>query len=193
MPATTVRPLTPDDASTYRALRLTGIAELPAAFCTTHAAESGLPLAQMAQRLRANSHQIIFGAFNEEQLIAIAGLRREPIAVVHDKASLWGVYVAPQARGRGAGRQLTQAAIAHACAIPELGCVRLAVAQDNHAALSLYLSCGFTLANGPAAKGMLPLQLLLPRPALASARASTSASAESNVFMKINTLQIAAK
>ena len=65
----------------------------------------------------------------------------------------------------------------------------LAVAQDNHAALSLYLGCGFTLADGPAAEGMLPLQLLLPRPA----RASASPSAESNVFMKINTLQIPAK
>ena len=189
MPATSVRPLTPDDASTYRALRLAGIAELPAAFCTTHAAESGLPLAQIAQRLRATPHQIIFGAFNGEQLIAIAGLRREPIAVVHDKASLWGVYVAPQARGRGAGRKLVQAAIDHACAISELGRVRLAVAQDNHAALSLYLGCGFALADSPASEGMLQLQLLLPRPA----RASASASAESNVFMKINTLQIPAK
>ncbi|MGK5072292.1 N-acetyltransferase family protein [Janthinobacterium sp. ZB1P44] len=189
MPATTVRPLTPDDVAAYRALRLAGIAELPAAFCTTHAAESGLPLARIAERLRVTSYQIIFGAFDKEQLIAIAGLRREPIAVVHDKASLWGVYVAPQARGRGAARQLVQAAIAHACAIPELARVRLAVAQDNHAALTLYLGCGFTVADGPAADGMLQMQLMLPRPA----RASVSASAESNVFMKINTLQIPAK
>jgi ribosomal protein S18 acetylase RimI-like enzyme len=178
-------PLTPDDAAVYRALRLAGIAELPATFCTTHAAESSLPLAQIAQRLRATSHQIIFGVFNKEELIAIAGLRREPIAVVHDKASLWSVYVAPQARGRGAGRQLVQAAITHACTIPELGRVRLAVAQDNHAALSLYLNCGFALADCPASDGMLQMQLLLPRPA--------RASAGSNVFMKINTLQIPAK
>ena len=150
-----------------------------------------MPLAQIAQRLHTTSHQIIFGAFNEEQLIAIAGLRREPIAVVHDKASLWGVYVTPLARGRGAGRQLVQAAIDHACAIPELARMRLAVAQDNHAALTLYLGCGFTLADCPAADGMLQMQLLLPRPARASA--SASPSAESNVFMKINTLQIPAK
>ncbi|AYM78048.1 GNAT family N-acetyltransferase [Janthinobacterium agaricidamnosum] len=189
MPATTVRPLTPDDVAAYRALRLAGIAELPAAFCTTHAAESGLPLARIAERLRITPHQIIFGVFDEEQLIGIAGLRREPIAVVHDKASLWGVYVAPQARGRGAARQLLQAAIAHACAIPELARLRLAVAQDNHAALTLYLGCGFTVADGPASDGMLQMQLWLPRPACAS----TSASAESNVFMKINTLQIPAK
>ncbi|MED5594204.1 GNAT family N-acetyltransferase [Janthinobacterium sp. P210006] len=189
MPATTVRPLTPDDARAYRALRLAGIAELPATFCTTHAAESGLPLAQIAQRLRATAHQIIFGVFDGEQLIAMAGLRREPIAVVHDKASLWGVYVAPQGRGRGAGRQLVQAAIAHACTIPELGRVRLAVAQDNLAALTLYLSCGFTLEDSPATDGMLQMQRMLPRPA----RANASASAESNVFMKINTLQIPAK
>ena len=185
MPAITVRPLTPDDASAYRALRLAGITELPAAFCTTHAAESGLPLAQIAERLRVTSYQIIFGAFDKEQLIGIAGLRREPIAVVHDKASLWSVYVASQARGRGAGRQLVQAAIAHACSVPQLARVRLAVAQDNYAALTLYLACGFTLEDSPASDGMLQMQLLLPRPA--------RASAESNVFMKINTLQIPAK
>ena len=185
MPAITIRPLAPDDVAAYRALRLAGIAELPAAFCTTQATESALPLAQIAQRLRVTSHQIIFGAFNKEQLIGMAGLRREPIAVVQDKASLWSVYVAPQARGCGAGRQLVQAAIAHACSVPELARVRLAVAQDNHAALSLYLGCGFTLENCPASDGMLPMQLWLPRPA--------RASAESNVFMKINTLQIPAK
>ena len=187
MPAPTVRPLTPDDAPAYRMLRLAGIAESPGASCTTQAAESAVPRAQMAQRLRSTPHQIMFGTFEDGRLIAIAGLRREPIAVVHDKASLWGVYVAPPARGRGVARQLVQAAIAHACGVPELARVRLAVAQDNHAALSLYLGCGFTLADGPAAEGMLPLQLLLPRPARASA------SAESNVFMKINTLQIPAK
>jgi ribosomal protein S18 acetylase RimI-like enzyme len=184
MPATTVRPLAPDDAPAYRALRLAGIAELPAAFCTTHALESSLPLARIAERLSVTQNQIIFGAFENEALIAIAGLRREPIAVVHDKASLWGVYVAPQARGRGVARQLLRAAITHACAIPELARLRLAVAHDNHAAQSLYLGCGFALADGVQG-AMLQMQLLLPRPA----RAGT----ESNVFMKINTLQIPAK
>ena len=185
MPAITIRPLAPDDVAAYRALRLAGIAELPAAFCTTHAAESGLPLAQIAQRLRATSHQIIFGTFDGARLTGIAGLRREAIAVVHDKASLWGVYVAPSARGHGAGRQLVQAAIAHACAIPELARVRLAVAPDNHAALSLYLGCGFVLAGEAASGGLLQLQLTLPRPAIAGPR--------NDVFMKINTLQVLAK
>lgn len=185
MTDTNVRPLTPDDAVAYRALRLDGIAELPAAFCTTLAAESALPLAQIAQRLHTTPHQIMFGTFDGAQLIAIAGLRREPIAVVHDKASLWGVYVAPPARGRGAGRQLVQAAIAHACAIPELARVRLAVAQDNNAALTLYLGCGFVLADEAASHGMLQMQFTLPRPA--------TAAMPNNVFMKINTLQILAK
>ncbi|MDN2708545.1 GNAT family N-acetyltransferase [Janthinobacterium sp. SUN118] len=185
MPAHTVRPLAPDDAAAYRALRLAGIAELPAAFCTTHAAESGLPLAQIAQRLQTTPYQIIFGTFKGEQLIAMAGLRREPIAVVHDKASLWGVYVAPQARGQGIGRQLLRAAIAHASSIPDLARLRLAVAQDNHAALTLYLACGFVLADEAASHGMLQMQLVLPRPAIATT--------QSNVFMKINTLQFLAK
>ena len=185
MPAPTVRPLTPDDAPAYRMLRLAGIAESPGAFCTTQAAESAVPLAQMAQRLRSTPHQIMFGTFEDGRLIAIAGLRREPIADVHDKASLWGVYVTPPARGRGVARQLVQAAIAHACGVPELARVRLAVAQDNHAALSLYLGCGFVLAGEAASAGMLQMQYMLPRPAVATTK--------NDVFMKINTLQIPAK
>lgn len=185
MPAPTVRPLTPDDAPAYRMLRLAGIAESPGAFCTTQAAESAVPLAQMAQRLRSTPHQIMFGTFEDGRLIAIAGLRREPIAVVHDKASLWGVYVAPPVRGRGVARQLVQAAIAHACGVPELARVRLAVAQDNHAALSLYLGCGFVLADEAASAGMLQMQYVLPRPAIATTK--------NDVFMNINTLQIPAK
>lgn len=188
MPTTTVRPLTPDDACAYRALRLQGIAELPAAFCTTHAAESAVPLAQIAERLRTTPHQIMFGAFAGPQLLAIAGLRREPIAVLHDKASLWGIYVAPPARGQGTGRQLVQAAITHACAVSELALLRLAVAHDNHAALKLYLRCGFTLASEQVRLDMLQMQFLLPRPAQAGV-----ADAKNNVFMKINTLQILAK
>jgi len=178
-----VRPLTTDDTPAYRALRLAGISELPATFCTTYALESSLPLAHISQRLQANRHQIIFGAYDGDQLVAMAGLRREPIAVVHDKASIWGVYVAPGARGKGAGWQLLQAAIEYACAIPELALLRLAVAQDNHAALSLYLRCGFTLAEGAPPLGMLQMQLLLPRPAIAETMS------KSDVFMKINGLR----
>ncbi|WP_193315577.1 GNAT family N-acetyltransferase [Janthinobacterium aquaticum] len=185
MPATFLRALTADDAPAYRALRLAGISELPQAFCTTYALESSLPLGQISQRLQHTPLQRIFGIFNDIQLIAIAGLRREPIAVVHDKATIWGVYVAPQARGQGLGRQLMHASIHHACTIPELARLRLAVAHDNQAALSLYLSCGFVLDETAAQGDMLQLQLLLPRPALTTAGAPT--------FLKINTLQFPAK
>jgi ribosomal protein S18 acetylase RimI-like enzyme len=178
-----VRPLTTDDTPAYRTLRLAGIGELPATFCTTYALESSLPLAHISQRLQANRYQIIFGAFDGDHLVAMAGLRREPIAVVHDKASVWGVYVAPDARGKGAGRQLLQAIVKHACAIPELARLRLAVAQDNHAALSLYLGCGFTLAESAPSLDMLQMQLLLPRPAIAEV------ISKSDVFMKINGLR----
>jgi len=183
-----VRPLTPDDAPAYRALRLAGIAELPAAFCTTHALESGLPMAQMRQRLQPTSLQIIFGIFDDIQLVAMAGLRREAIAVVHDKAVLWGVYVAPKARGRGLGRQLVQATIEHACAIPELATVRLAVAHGNEAALALYLNCGFVLEVAAPQGDMLQMQLLLPRPVAPAVTAP-----QTSIFLKIKTLQIPAK
>ncbi|OBV39869.1 GNAT family N-acetyltransferase [Janthinobacterium psychrotolerans] len=182
MPELSVRPLNPDDAPAYRALRLAAIAELPAAFCTTHALESSVSMAQMRQRLQPTRFQIIFGIFDDTQLIAMAGLRRETIAVVHDKASLWGVYVAPQARGHGLGRQLVQAAVEHAGTIAELATVRLAVAHDNAAALTLYLSCGFVLDGAAPQAAMLQMQLALPRPAVSAATAP-----QNSVFLKIKT------
>ena len=63
--------------------------------------------------------------------------------------------------------------------------VRLAVAQDNRAALTLYLGCGFVLADASASDGMLQMQCILPRPAIATT--------PNNVFLKINTLQFLAK
>ena len=97
-------------------------------------------------------------------------------------------YVAPQARGQGLGRQLVRAAIKHACAIPELATVRLSVAQDNQAALTLYLSCGFVLDAAVPQDDMLHLQLLLPRPAVPAAKVP-----QSSIFLKIKPLPIPVK
>jgi GNAT superfamily N-acetyltransferase len=135
----------------------------------------------MAQRLRAGPHQIIFGTFDGARLTGIAGLRREAIAVVHDKASLWGVYVA-SARGHGTGRQLVQAAIAHACAIPERPACGSPWRRTTMPRCPCTWAAVLVLAGEAASGGLLQLQLTLPRPAIAGPR--------NDVFMKINTLQV---
>lgn len=140
-----VRALTPGDAEAYRALRLAGIREMPAAFATSHAAESALPLGRLQQRLQHTRDQRIFGGFGGDgaRLLGMAGFKREPIAVVHDRASLWGVYIAAEARRQGLARQLLLAALAHARTFPELSQLSLKVRRDNTAAIALYRGLGF--------------------------------------------------
>ena len=62
--------------------------------------------------------------------------------VLFDTCELRRIAVVADARGRGHGRDLLSAVIAHA---RQTGCARteLEVAADNHAALALYRSLGF--------------------------------------------------
>lgn len=145
MTTITIRALYPSDFQAYRALRLAGMLETPHAFATSRALESAVPLAQIALRLKHSRFQRIFGAFDGELLSGIAGLRSEPIAVLHDKASVWGVYVAKAARRQGLARALMAAVIEHARSLPELRRLNLSIDDGNDAALALYLELGFTL------------------------------------------------
>jgi GNAT superfamily N-acetyltransferase len=64
---------------------------------------------QSSSLLRRNG--FVIGAFENGQLVGIAGLHREEQAKLSHKAVLWGVYVAPEARKRGTGRKLLARAI----------------------------------------------------------------------------------
>ncbi len=142
------RALLVDDVDAFRALRLSGMLEKPKAFRTSYAEEAALPPMRLQQRLLHTPHQRMFGAWDGATLVGMVGLKREPIAVVHDRANIWGVYVAPQARGAGVARGLIEAALDYARTVPELRRVTLMVNVDNAAARALYRKLGFTLVEG---------------------------------------------
>ncbi|MES2743676.1 MAG: GNAT family N-acetyltransferase [Pseudomonadota bacterium] len=138
-----IRPLSPDDVQAYRALRLRGIDESPQAFFTSYQAESSVSRARMQQRLIQTRFQMVFGAFRNGWLVGMAAFKREPIAVVRDRATIWGVYVAPEARGKNVAKDLMLQALEHARAHPELRVVSLSVSGSNISAKMLYLRLGF--------------------------------------------------
>ncbi len=146
-----IRPLTPDDVQAYRALRLRGIKEAPQSFFTSYEAESSVPLTRMQQRLLQTRFQIVFGAFRQGWLVGMAAFKREPIAVLHDRATIWGVYVAPEARGKNVARDLMSSALDYAAQHPELRRVGLSVNGSNISAKMLYLRLGFVAPPEPAA------------------------------------------
>ena len=136
------RRLQPADAEVFQKLRVSGLAESPNAFISTPAEDLRLPMATVEERLRVDRDSAVFGAWRDANLLGIAAIRREPKARLQHKASLWGVYVAPDIRGMGAGRELVRLCLAFA---REMGVrqVNLGVNESNAAALRLYESLGF--------------------------------------------------
>jgi ribosomal protein S18 acetylase RimI-like enzyme len=138
-----IRPLCEDDWAAFRELRLRATVESPLAIWPTYDEEARRTPAEVRARIAPTAFQAVFGAFAGQELVAIAGVRREPLAQVAHKALLWGVYVDPAHRRGGLARRLLGAACAHARAQGALQ-VHLAVNAENPRALALYASLGFT-------------------------------------------------
>ena len=138
-----IRKLTPADAEAYRALRLSGILDTPTAFWTSHEEEVLHSLDAMRERLVETPFQTVFGVLDGGELVGMAGLKRERVAKISHRGLIWGVYLAPQARGSGAARRLMDALIAHAKTLPQLVQLCLAVRSCNDSARALYAKVGF--------------------------------------------------
>jgi RimJ/RimL family protein N-acetyltransferase len=133
-----IRLLTPADALVYRDIRLEGLERDGAAFSSTFERESAMPLAWFAERIVKGN---VFGAFDQSELVGVAGYWPQEGAKVSHKAGFWGMYVRKAARGSGLGELLIEAIIDHATGRVEL--LQLGVASDNEAAIRLYEKAGF--------------------------------------------------
>ena len=139
-----IRRLQPEDAPAFRQLRLAALRDTPSAFTTSLSTEESMPAVQQLQRIAGASCNAIWGAFDSsEQLLGSAALLHQTMDKVRHKATIYAVYVAPDARGAGLSRQLVEAVIAHARAQPELTILQLSVTGSNAQAHQLYLRLGF--------------------------------------------------
>jgi ribosomal protein S18 acetylase RimI-like enzyme len=141
-----IRILAADDAAAYQALRLHGLLESPVAFGSSYVSEADIPLSHVAARLArgAGGEDVVFGAFDDGgALVGLVALGRQKGLKTSHRAYVWGMYVAPEARGRGVGRALMDALIAHARTLPGLERLTLGVEATNEAARALYHSLGF--------------------------------------------------
>ena len=136
-----IRLLTPLDAPAYRALRLRGLREHPEAFTSSHDEDAQQPPEAAAIRLAAASNSF-WGAFAHGELVGVVGLERGRRAKERHKALVVGMYVAPEAGGRGIGRALLEALLAQARGEGLAGLV-LTVTEGNGAARRLYEAAGF--------------------------------------------------
>lgn len=138
-----IRRLTPADATAFQALRLAALQESPTSFGSSYEEEREFSQSFIEQRLAARPDRGTFGAFEGTELVGFIALGRETHRKLEHKALIWGMYVAPKARGNGIGRALVWAALELAHSVPGIRQVNLCVNANNNAAIDLYQLVGF--------------------------------------------------
>jgi RimJ/RimL family protein N-acetyltransferase len=138
-----IRALAPPDSPAFQSLRLRGLQECPEAFASSYEEEVATSIDEIEKRLQPKSDSAIFGAFEGLELCALVGLQREGMVKLSHKSNIWGVYVAPEARGRGVGAKIMSHALFYAASVLGTQQVNLGVNTKNTPALTLYKKLGF--------------------------------------------------
>lgn len=145
-----IRKLTEAEADAFWTLRLRGLRDQPEAFGSSYEDIVRTPLEKRLERMRQENTKpdnFILGAFEDATLVGVVGFLRESSHKTQHRGYIWGMYVAPEGRGRGAGRLLLQEVIRLAKELPGLEYLRLQVGAANQPARQLYQSLGFELCG----------------------------------------------
>ncbi|GAA5543568.1 MULTISPECIES: GNAT family N-acetyltransferase [Brucella] len=136
-----LRALDKGDLHRYRAIRLSALSRAPLAFGSSFEEENAYSDSVFARRLEQVNGNIIFGAFDGENLLGTAGVFRHERKSERHRGTLWGVYVAPEARGLELGKALVQKVIEHAAA--HVIVLDAKVVATNEPAKRIYEALGF--------------------------------------------------
>jgi RimJ/RimL family protein N-acetyltransferase len=155
------------EAGRLQALRLRALRDAPQVFFASLDSEQRMPAAYWESWAGAVERRVMFVAVEGGEWVGMAGASVHP-----EKAgtvSLWWLWVAPAARGRGLVHRFLQARTEWA---REYGATRLelAVAETNETARTLYQRLGFvptgerrSMASGSARVGIFMARALPPR------------------------------
>jgi ribosomal protein S18 acetylase RimI-like enzyme len=141
-----IRLLVESDAPEFIRLRLEGLQNDPVAFGSSWEEEHTHTPQSIGPRLRAiPDGSFVVGAFHDDRLIGITGFLRSDRPKTRHKGSIWGVYVTPEARGKGVARALFLFLLERARGYAGLDQISLCVAAPQDAARHLYTSLGFEI------------------------------------------------
>ena len=141
-----IRRIQPADALAVKRLRLQALTQEPLAFAmdVTQAADwTDTQWAQMAIR-NSEGVQTIALACVDTALIGMVGCHIDASPKMAHCGMVWGMYVAPQQRGRGVGRRLLAAVKEHGIG-QAYTMLKLSVTNYSAAAQTLYSEEGFTV------------------------------------------------
>jgi len=134
------------DAEAYRTLRLQALKTNPEAFGSSYEESVEQDLGFYRGRIpEENSDSLIFVVEKEGQFFGMMGFLRSERRKQAHSATIWGVFVASELRGKGYGYKLMDAVMTHARQLDGLRKIGLSVIADNTAALKLYQSFGFEI------------------------------------------------
>ncbi|MDV3220741.1 GNAT family N-acetyltransferase [Intrasporangium sp.] len=129
----------PDDWESHRDFRLEALEDAPDAFWYTYADEAVFDEADWRQRIEG---AWLVQARDAQGVIGSVGLGAHWETERATTGELFGLYVAPRARGRGVGEALVNAVLDEARHLGRTEVV-LEVGSTNEAAIALYERCGF--------------------------------------------------
>jgi ribosomal protein S18 acetylase RimI-like enzyme len=135
---TTIERLGPDDWRAFREIRLRALADAPTAFSVMLGEAERHPEAHW--RARLGQGDPVLAVRDEHALVAMGGGWRPPED--RDRMMVWGMWTAPEARGRGHARALL-AWLVEDARTRGARTVELHVTEGNDGARRLYESCGF--------------------------------------------------
>lgn len=132
------RKLTLQDLQAFKVLRLEALKTNPESFGSHYARELTYEDAKFQRLLRNNANNFVFGAFDNEHIIAMAGFY-----VANDIGNIWGVFTKPEYRGQRISKHLMKKVLTEAKQMPNVQKIQLGVTSESPAAVGLYKSMGF--------------------------------------------------
>lgn len=139
-----IRILHESDAQLYQQLRLSSLKVNPEAFGSTYEREVKFEVETVVERLKPTKDKFVLGAFDDSgSLVGIATFMRENSLKTAHKGNVYGMYVAPEMRGKGLGKSLMLELIRKTRDCDGLEQINLTVVSKNDSAKKLYMSVGF--------------------------------------------------
>lgn len=140
----TIRALEPDDVDAYLDLRSKALRDAPLAFAASPGDDFVGDSPSVRAYLARWPDSAIFGAFDPDLVGTVGIMRHRHVKAAH-KMIVWGMFVEASQRGKGVGRSLIDAVIAHARTVDGVSRLYISVTSDAGGALRLYERAGFRI------------------------------------------------